>query len=493
MRMNYIAFFLCFLLLCGCSTIDKYSVESVGLKIAVLADTQITTDKLIGNFGYRSVTADKFVDVSIRTPAQEYLADDILLYMLDDVRDEKVDFALYLGDGVNSGCKDEVDVFFKTLILARDSDSKKRLPIFVVIGNHDYLATGNQTDEYIRKRTCGKSNDFLTKSDFIKKLAIFNRNSMVALKSNSSLMGNSHSSFYYVDNVNLAENVTPNSNKLPFQYLCDEVRPETQHSEGCFYSAVIGYKKNKIKGEILLTDTSDYESIKVHPRLQNQEVYGVRGSISWGEESQIDWFTKTLEQRNAKTSNVRVIASHYPMKALNWTGLYSGQNGNILLEGYGKNLWLSAHSHEKELNTGYIKTKIGPRFKKAIAFAQEFNIGSTTDYIPRYAIIDKKKNHIERTSRPLKKTPKEALKLSFCENRIAEMTLINSISPLPDSQIKQDNFLMLGLTKAYREDNFKVQNVKANLDNFFLDRDENENLELDKKCMMLIASKNESL
>ncbi|MHC4313636.1 MAG: metallophosphoesterase [Planctomycetota bacterium] len=117
------------------------------IKIGMLADTQLTSHNGFSNYNLRSKSADRMVDVAIRPPALEcFLSEEMLNIALkkltQDAEGEKdgVDVILYLGDGANSGGTDEIETVFSILEKHRDATG---IPIFIVIGNHDYLGCGN--------------------------------------------------------------------------------------------------------------------------------------------------------------------------------------------------------------------------------------------------------------------------------------------------------------------------------------------------------------
>ena len=117
------------------------------IKIGLLADSQITSQNGFSNFSYRSKFADALVNVAIRSPAMEgYLSEEMLQIALnkltqDQYGDKKgVDVILYLGDAANSGGTDEIE---KALTILARHREQTGVPIFIIIGNHDYLGCGN--------------------------------------------------------------------------------------------------------------------------------------------------------------------------------------------------------------------------------------------------------------------------------------------------------------------------------------------------------------
>src|SRR4030042_6107493 len=119
------------------------------IKIGLLADSQITSPNSTPECVYRNKNTDKRLEVTIRSPALEHLTAEVLKIALDKLSEEdeegnKVDVILYLGDGANSGGEDEIERLFEVLIEHRD---KTKIPMFMVMGNHDYLGAGNTPNE----------------------------------------------------------------------------------------------------------------------------------------------------------------------------------------------------------------------------------------------------------------------------------------------------------------------------------------------------------
>ena len=157
------------------------------IKIGLLADSQITSPNSTPGCVYRNKGTDKRKEASIRPPALEHLAAEVLEIALDklseeDEKGEKVDVIIYLGDGANSGGEDEIERFFEVLTEHRE---KTRIPIFTVIGNHDYLGSGNTPNEGERlllvNRIVGdekppvRYNRALSKYEVLEKISEFNR------------------------------------------------------------------------------------------------------------------------------------------------------------------------------------------------------------------------------------------------------------------------------------------------------------------------------
>lgn len=473
---------LVFFLMSGCTYIKGlFGIKSdigtklkIGINIAIIADTQVTSQVESKNL-FRSRFADQFVNVSIRTSAQETLALEHLTYMLQSINPQEADLILYLGDGANSGCNIELDPFFEALEDARKVLSK---PIFFVIGNHDYLATGNQPNPTDRSDTCGGS--YYTKAQLVARVSEFNYESFKE-NDNGVLLS-------YVDSLG---SVQAGCNALS----------ESQHNKGCYYSAVMNYEKDGIKGDIFLTDSSDYKSLPLKPSTLGVDYYGGRGSISWDNEgksvpSQVEWLLAHSEKRQA-----RVIASHYPIPYLGFIlSNYVGRSGDLLLPGRHSNLWLSGHTHAADasnrVNTNTISNKNVPRKKRPATTSM--TVGSTTDYRPHYALVAKKvesdfktknKNDIAEMLGAVKKISIRTLTDSGyaeCKQKINEISGSQFNSVYAHSTVHDD----LGLTGAYRAKAYDRSIAKNNLE-VFLSAFDSKDREWWVRCLVYAASENE--
>ena len=133
------------ILVAGCASRQA----NLPIKIGLLSDSQITSPNSTLGCVYRNKDTDKRLEAAIRPPALEHLAAEVLKIGLDKLSEEddegkKVDVILYLGDGANSGGEDEIERLFEVLMEHRD---KTKIPMFMVIGNHDYLGAGNTPNQ----------------------------------------------------------------------------------------------------------------------------------------------------------------------------------------------------------------------------------------------------------------------------------------------------------------------------------------------------------
>lgn len=390
------------------------------IRIGLLADSQITSQDRTPGCVYGSKSLDKTFEYTIRPPALEYLAKDMLRIALDKLSEEdekrkKVDVILYLGDGANSGGADEVNDLFT--ILADYRTKPPNTPIFMVIGNHDYLGAGNTPNKgerllLVNDLRAGKKpptsyNRPLTKYEVLKKISDFNKQSACLT-----------TKFKYEDNS------------------CS-LSKKLDHDTGLYLA---GHLKYTVQGEkdieIFLADTSDYSDTPPISEPKTEvfkelglplgleiEFYGLQGSISSKDKpdksklSQINYFKEKLA---LPSPGFRFIASHYHPDNLDrkrLTGVtpehlwYESENfGHGIIETFlgifgahfpnrylkswlaksGRNYWLSAHTHRETMmrpNQG--KVHVGGILEVLTdASFRSVNIGSTTDYRAHVAVIE---------------------------------------------------------------------------------------------------------
>ena len=395
-----------FLLLLSCSIFtsgvtgkQKQNIH-FPIKIGMLADTQITSHNGFSNYSQRSKFADRMVDVAIRPPALEcFLSVEMLNVALkkltQDAKGEKdgVDVILYLGDGMNSGGTDEMETFFSVLEKHRNATG---IPIFVVIGNHDYLGCGNIVTPGTRfallNRDDSPRNPALSKYQVLKKISEFNRD-------NNNLPTNKR--FRYIDNYDSVER-----NK------------ELDHNNGLYLSGFLSYsEEGKNSLEVFLLDTSDYKDAPDWSSIANWGFYGVIGSLSFKDEP--DVLAQTSYFKNiAKSSSpdFRFLASHYPKDHLDritlskpgdvplditnvaWEvteGAFSfptfsktlNHNLEDLLSQNKRNYWLSGHTHAPATPRPS-KIIVGGLLILDEKYFHGINTGSTTDYRAHVVIVE---------------------------------------------------------------------------------------------------------
>jgi predicted phosphodiesterase len=338
------------------------------------------------------------VDVAIRPPALEcFLSEEMLKVALkkltQDTKGEKdgVDVIIYLGDGVNSGGTDEIELFFSVLKKHRDVTG---IPIFMIIGNHDYLGCGNIVTPGTRfallNRDGRPSNPALSKYQVLKKISEFNHAS-------NNLPTNKK--FTYIDNYEQVER-----NK------------ELDHKTGLYLSGLLSYsEEGKNSVEVFLLDTSDYKDAPDWSSLAKWGFYGVIGSLSFKDEPGV--LSQTSYFKNVTGSTVpdfRFLASHYPKdhldritfakpgdvpldvtnlawevteNAFSYSTFSEKLNENLedLLSARKRNYWLSGHTHAPATPQPSKMVVGGLLMDK---YYSGINTGSTTDYRAHVVIVE---------------------------------------------------------------------------------------------------------
>ena len=382
----------------GCVTEKQKQYVHFPIKIGLLADTQLTSHNGFSNFSQRGKLADRMVNVAIRPPALEcFLSEEMLHIALkkltQDAEGEKdgIDVILYLGDAANSGGMDEIETFFSILTKHREATG---IPIFVLIGNHDYLGCGNivtpGTRYALLNRDGRPNNPALSKYQVLKRISQFNHASN-KLPTNKTLK--------YIDN-----------------YEAVERNKELDHNTGLYLSGLLSYsEEDKNSVEILLLDTSDYKDAPDWSRIAKWGFYGVIGSFSFRDDpgglSQASYFKHVSE---SSSPDFRFLASHYPkdhldritfanpgdvpfdVTNLTWEvteGAFSyplfretlNQNLEDLLSQKKRNYWLSGHTH---VPTAPRPSRIAVGGLLRDKYYRGINVGSTTDYRAHVVIVE---------------------------------------------------------------------------------------------------------
>ena len=344
--------------------------------------------------------------MSIRPPAVEaFLAEEMLHVALHKLSGDTapdrpgVDVILYLGDAANSGGADEIDTVLGILAEHR---RRTGTPIFILIGNHDYLGAGNIVSPGIRFAMLNQigrpDNPALTKYAVLKRFSEFNH-------ANNQLSGNT--GFRYQDNLAQLEK-----------------NSHLDHGAGLYLAGVVDYANGRnAPVQIFMMDSSDYKDSPNWSQVVNLGFYGIIGSVSFKDEpdfvSQCTYFKQFAR---APGPDYRFLASHYPKDhldrvtfakpgevPLNVTNLAWGltetafsvptfsktlnQNLEPLLLRNGGNYWLSGHTHVTSMPRAERLVVGGLTMEK---YFNAVNVGSATDYRAHVAIIERyepKKNY----------------------------------------------------------------------------------------------------
>lgn len=394
------------ILMAGCAGRQAH----LPIRIGLLADSQITSPNSTPESLYRNKDTDKDLEVAIRPPALEHLTAEVLKIALDKLSQQddqggKVDVILYLGDGANSGGEDEIERLFEILTQHRD---KTGIPMFMVIGNHDYLGAGNTPNQAERllllnhlavdEKPPVKYNRPLSKYQVLQKISEFNRDPDYL---------SPKTMFEYTDN----------------RYSLDE---SLDHRTGLYLAGHLVYSENgQDNVEMFLADSSDYQNMPIKPEAMKLAVYGWEGSISSENKSdekspsQIDCYFE--KQWALPSPDFRFIASHYhpdnldrarfvseipedivfelenfvhgvyeTVDSLLFGERYANQYLNRWLSDGRNNYWLSGHTHRQLMSKpGQGKVHVGGIVELLTdASFHSVNIGSTTDYRAHVVIVE---------------------------------------------------------------------------------------------------------
>jgi hypothetical protein len=384
---------------------------------------------------------------------------------------------------------------------------ESQIPIFMVIGNHDYLGAGSTSDPLMRFLLLNRVrpeqvpplpatyNRSLSKYDVLRRISEFNRAS-------SDLAANRL--FHYVDNG-------------------DTLDPHLDHGSGLYLAGRLVCPKGGDKTvEIFLADTSDYVDTSIKPEvtvldpfIPRWDLYGMQGSVSSRDRestsggkrvSQITYFRDTPA---GPPPDFRFVASHYPPDNLDrkrndiptswhfellnmlhgaWetveTTVFGSPYANQYLQHWrieGKaNYWLSAHTHRRTMkHPGQGKARVGGI--TALVTGDSFrniNVGSTTDYRAHLAVVEpfskleaKSDNHVKRVDRYVQFReiplfdPEELRERQYLErvlNDIEAYGRENRNTPhcIGYAGDAQFGMSLLGLNKDYQDDNWTATDTE---------------------------------
>ncbi len=346
------------------------------LSIGMVADSQITTAEGAWDYGMRRKYADRLASVAIRPPAVEYLSGLMLERFLKSLEQEKVDLIVYLGDGANSGCKDELDKVFSILDIAR---KRSGIPSYYVIGNHDYMGTGNQVKSSIREKLCnakGTANTAETKLQVLARISAHNA-------------GNKP----YEKFFDYKEVLTKSASRFAASECGDDDNTHYTYRQTASLTSKAGAPSLV---ELFLLDTSDYRDVWFKPTVATDSTgceilggWGAKGSVSYEKNSkgsQIDDFVQT----GSPNADFRLLASHYRPTNLNALVPF-GMSGSLVrdalgdLRSKGDNVWLSGHTHTCDRKIE--RFRVGRTLSKTRGYIDGVNVGSTTDYNAHAVIV----------------------------------------------------------------------------------------------------------
>jgi hypothetical protein len=361
------------------------------LSIGIVADSQFQT---LGNFDnvrfYKGRFEDAAVWVSIRPPALDATSRSLLRTHLETLRARGAKAIFFLGDGANNGCLDEFSVDSTrpgeegVLRILDEFRTLKQIPIYFVLGNHDFLGAGSTSHSERRKTFCretraGYSNRPLSKLEVIRAVDAFNRKNSFDGWSYHSSLGDGAAT----------------------ERACGTNPALQARTHGCYLAARVDYRSGGPAVQFILLDSNDW--VDVSPsRLGYIDQEGLRGAMSFHDEdsfelpSQTRWF----ERNAAEPVAMRVAMTHYNVSALRKKVPFFGAIADytqrfmdlFTVPGAPRAInqdaayVVSAHTHnpEHKERTTPIKV-ICDKTRRGCARTQRFridevNVGSTTDF-----------------------------------------------------------------------------------------------------------------
>lgn len=375
--------------------------------IGLVADSQFNTLNPAGWNLWRRGPSDWFIDVAIRPPALDYTSHYLLRSILAKQIDAGAEVVFYLGDGANNGCQDElvgradVDGIDGIFTVLRQARARYRVPIFYVLGNHDYLGAGN-TSAFLstRQALCNAKragrNAPLSKLDVMRLIHDFN--------AESAALGER---WDYRDNWDARA----------LARACNggrALRQRNQHlRRGCFLAGRL--LDRRTRREYFLLDSNDYTDVP-----GGRLFAGRRGAISFNDDegalSQVSWFVAHADP----DAGVRVLLSHYDVATINADddrGPYHNKLRPLVRPR--RTLWLTAHTHWPELRSA--DHEFGRRDHKLHAL--ETNLGSSTDY-PAYGLLTDIVLDAEQRAEFVSETQVFAITPERCEPVLDDMSRV---------------------------------------------------------------------
>lgn len=496
-KLGAILTFIYFLIGCTNTIPTEVPQGETKLKIALLADSQFVSkhakpfrEETVWN----SQKSEWIANVTLRTVTQNHYAKHSLKELMNRVIEEKkIDLILYLGDGANSGCRNEIERLFEVL------DGYNDTPIFFVLGNHDYLAAGNTPDIQTRNLLCTSKSireirnngnvldkESLSKFDVIKMAHEFNSRSAKILEKKG---------YIFKDNYTKT-----------LENICRQEKVKQHNIPDCFYAAYI-YNDNT---EIYLLDTSNYDKGEL-PSIDDHQIAGLGGGICCVSEIYGQWAWLERLKKNDPISKRTIFASHYPMNDLTEfrrslkkldlkarKPILNKRRFNDFIRPIlsltsktkGYPIWLSAHTHAeeyKERNLIMLMEVVSNYKMNHVRPVQEYNVGSTTDYNQHALIVELKE--IGSTAKPLYLIENDDDR-NACKNLLKEINrLIPTMKGILPVKTYTSPLSLIGMTIDYREWNeHDYAHSKSNLARLESERPLSPD---DKNCLIYSAGRSE--
>lgn len=455
------------------------------IKVGLLADSQFQTIEP-SSFKFNSIMnsklSDFIVDHAIRPPITSLVSMDSLDYFTERLASFDSDVILFLGDLANNGCKDELETVLKTLSHARE---KYSTPIFIALGNHDYLAAGNAPHFSYRQQLCGDTNEFLSKLEAMSMLSEFNYQSSVAypeFKYQDSLLTP-------LDDVNPALLCGPKASRED-----DRLGYEGQHQRpGCLFSGLISHHQSG--AAFLMIDSSDYEDDH-DGVMANLRFFGAYGAIS---QRQLHYLHRLIKDEEVSEYG-RILFSHYNLNSMKGSQKKFSEYGELF--GHAST-WLTAHTHNWAGTTYYPERHFGSHKKQKISI-HEVNTGSVTDYkmhVNTVYLELSEQSAIPNPSRSQRWETTDDPKFSgpdnLCLRAAKEMSHLNTSHDEYGSfeaiMGRHEGLILFGITKDYRHPHFnpslEIPKIHRNVHDLLTQHQ--SHLRDYKVCLSFIASLNE--
>lgn len=359
--------------------------------IGIVADSQLQTrEQNLDVPWYRSRGVDKAPqgDVAIRPPALDWSARFMLEAYLEQLKAGGAKAIFFLGDGANHGCHDE---FLRgldptkvenpkpndrgILRLLDDFRRPNRIPIYFVIGNHDFMGAGSTSQVRYRKRLCDDAPDspnpnrVLSRFEVIEAIDAFNRG-------NAGIQSD-----FKADYISSVDSTLRGKCLLGAQ-------PPTKNElrrQGCYYAAVLNYPggAGRPGAQFMLLDTTDNADVSLS-RVGRLQVESLRGAMSFSdrENSQTAFLRKQAEAIGHVP--LRVALTHYPVKSLTkWNMFNFGGYSQRFLDLFVATDDARPLQDDAFVLSGHTHGTTGPRQSKFKShggtWIGELNVGSTTD------------------------------------------------------------------------------------------------------------------
>lgn len=387
---------LCVLAASGCATTAarpktvQLHVGTPEISFGTISDTQIQNRQAWAARNLlRSPQADRRIPVTIRPPVLDLAARTLLRAHLDEQQKRGVSAIFYLGDGANQGCISELastapgdEGIFPILAKVRQHSG---LPIFFVLGNHDFLAAGNTENQIQHAGLCGGESNIATKAQLIRMADDFNRASAAQAG--------------WTYRASTTDALEANCSGP------EQAELRQSRRQGCFYAATLDVARGAKRYRFVLLDTNDYADVSRNRVLRwggntalTTDFEGLRGAISFREAtSQTSWLAEQgRKSREAgQRPDVLVALTHYNITDLRRMvkvplSRKTQLLGNVFVDQagafYGERAFVvSAHTHTETTATYATTITEG---KKALVTLDEVNIGSTTDHPSLSAVLE---------------------------------------------------------------------------------------------------------